>query len=192
MTERKIKMEQNTATTPAGSSSANELKNDKAAMTAANGVRSLSIHDAFTPDETSQTCVQPTQTLREVISQMRLVGSDAAFVCEDERVTGVFSERDFLTRVAVSDEDQDTLLSRPVSDFMHRPAATLDVEQTLGEAVTMLKEGRALHVALVKDGRFVGAISARDIIRFLAESRPQETMNLPPVAAQVMDTREGG
>lgn len=187
-----IEMKQNTATERAGSSSANELKNEKAAMTAANGVRHLSIRDAFTADETKQTCVVPTATLREVVAQMRQLVVGAAFVCEDGRVAGVFSERDFLTRVVGSDANQDALMDRPVSEFMHRPAATLDIGQTLGEAVGMLKKGRALHIALVKDERFVGAIAARDIIRFLAESQPQETMNLPPVAAQVMDTQEGG
>ena len=47
-------------------------------------------------------------------------------------------------------------------------------------------------IALIKDGQLIGSISVFDVITYLAESYPKETMNLPPVPAQVMDTPEGG
>ncbi len=70
--------------------------------------------------------------------------------------------------------------------------AMLDSRATIGDAVRIMNEKSYRNIPLVKDGALVGSISVFDVITYLAESYPKETMNLPPVPAQVMDTAEGG
>ncbi|HYY59301.1 MAG TPA: CBS domain-containing protein, partial [Pyrinomonadaceae bacterium] len=65
-------------------------------------------------------------------------------------------------------------------------------EATIGDAVRVMNEKGYRNVPLVQDGRLIGSVSVFDVIMYLAESYPKETMNLPPVPAQVMDTQEGG
>ena len=69
---------------------------------------------------------------------------------------------------------------------------TLTTDATIGDAVRLMDEKSYRNIPLVKDGRLIGSISVFDVITYLAESYPKETMNLPPVPAQVMDSPEGG
>lgn len=132
-------------------------------------------------------CVEAFVPLSEAIEQMKRDEGGCVIICEEGRVVGVFSERDLLKKVV--GEQVDT--AAPVSDFMS-PVETLTKEATIGDAVRVMNEKCYQDIPLVKDGKVIGSISVFDIISYLAESYPKETMNLPPVPAQVMDTQEGG
>ena len=69
---------------------------------------------------------------------------------------------------------------------------TLSPDATIGDAVQIMNEKSYRNIPLVKDGKLVGSVSVFDVISYLAESYPKTTMNLPPNAAQVMDTTDGG
>lgn len=133
-------------------------------------------------------CVEPTTPLAEAIERMKDDEGGCAIVCEEGRVVGIFTERDLLTKVVGEDVD----LNAPVSSWMSRAVETLTPEATIGDAVRVMNEKGHRNIPLVKDGQLVGSISVFDVITYLAESYPKETMNLPPVPAQVMDTPEGG
>ncbi|PYS49287.1 MAG: CBS domain-containing protein, partial [Acidobacteria bacterium] len=112
-----------------------------------------------------------------------------AIICNgDGQVVGIFTERDLLNKVIGRDVD----LSAPISNFMYASVETLTTDATIGDAVQVMNEKSYRNIPLVKDGRLIGSISVFDVITYLAESYPKETMNLPPVPAQVMDTPEGG
>jgi CBS domain-containing protein len=111
-----------------------------------------------------------------------------AIVCEGRRVVGVFTERDLLTKVIGEEVNPNT----PVSELMSPIVATLTGEATIGDAVRIMNEKSYRNIPLVREGELVGSVSVFDVITYLAESYPKETMNLPPVPAQVMDTPEGG
>ncbi len=74
---------------------------------------------------------------------------------------------------------------------MQPAVETLSPDATVGDAVRLMNEKSFRNIPLVKKGELVGSISVFDIITYLAESYPKETMNLPPLA-QVMDTVDGG
>ena len=133
-------------------------------------------------------CIEPTTPLAEAIERMKDDEGGCAIVCEERRVVGIFTERDLLTKVVGEDVD----LNAPVSNWMSPAVETLTPEATIGDAVRVMNEKGHRNIPLVKDGQLVGSISVFDVITYLAESYPKETMNLPPVPAQVMDTAEGG
>jgi len=109
-------------------------------------------------------------------------------ISDDGRVAGIFTERDLLTRVLGEKVD----LESPISDWMQPVVETLSSNATIGEAVRLMNEKGFRNVPLVKQGELVGSISVFDIITYLAECYPKETMNLPPLPAQVMDSVDGG
>ena len=56
-----------------------------------------------------------------------------------------------------------------------------------------MQTGRFRNVPLVDDeGRLVGVVRQVDILKFLAESFPEELLNLPPRPHQRMEQPEGG
>ena len=134
-------------------------------------------------------CIQPDTPLSEAIEQMKQDEGGCAIICDGEgRIMGIFTERDLLNKVIGKDVD----MKSPVSNFMSASVETLTTDATIGDAVRVMNEKSYRNIPLVKDGRLIGSISVFDVITYLAESYPKETMNLPPVPAQVMDTPEGG
>ena len=133
-------------------------------------------------------CVTPDTPLSEAIEQMKKDEGGCVIVCEGERVVGIFTERDLLNRIVSEEVD----LSAPVSRWMSSVVETLTPEATIGDAVRVMNAKGYRNIPLVEGDRLVGSISVFDVITYLAESYPKETMNLPPVPAQVMDTQEGG
>jgi len=133
-------------------------------------------------------CVTPDTPLSEAIEQMKRDEGGCVIVCEAERVVGIFTERDLLNRI-VSEEVN---LDDPVSQWMSSAVETLTPQATIGDAVRVMNTKGYRNIPLVENERLVGSISVFDVITYLAECYPKETMNLPPVPAQVMDTQEGG
>jgi len=147
-------------------------------------------HDSVTLLETDDfVCVRPDTPLAEAIEQMKKDEGGCAIVC-DERgaVVGIFTERDLLNKIVGQQVD----LSAPVGDWMSRAVSTLSTDATIGDAVRMMDEKSYRNIPLVREGQLIGSISVFDVITYLAESYPKETLNQPPVASQVMDTPEGG
>jgi CBS domain-containing protein len=133
-------------------------------------------------------CIQPSTPLYEAIEVMKQDEGGCAIVCaQDQSVVGIFTERDLLTKVVGQQVD----VNAPVSNWMSPVVATLEPEATIGEAVSVMNEKGYRNIPLVKDGKLVGSISVFDVIRYLAESYPKSTINLPPNPDQIMDSEEG-
>jgi CBS domain-containing protein len=155
-------------------------KTDKPKRARDDSVSLLETHDYV--------CVSPSAPLSEAIAQMKKDEGGCVIVCEDERVVGIFTERDLLNKIIGREVD----LNGPVRDWMSPDVATLGPEATLGDAVRVMNRKGYRNIPLVQYDRLIGSVSVFDVITYLAESYPKETMNLPPVPAQVMDTQEGG
>jgi CBS domain-containing protein len=76
-------------------------------------------------------------------------------------LVGMLSERDFLTRVA----GVEGCGRMPVSDFMTRRPVTVREGDTLAFALHQMVSGGYRHLPVVRDGRLVGIISVRDLMR---------------------------
>ena len=133
-------------------------------------------------------CIEPTTPLHEAIERMKEDEGGCAIVCEDGRIVGIFTERDLITNVIGEGVDMNDAVSR----WMTTAVETRSFDATIGDAVELMKDKGYRNIPLVKDGQLSGSISVFDVITYLAESYPKETMNLPPDPAQVMDKQEGG
>jgi CBS domain-containing protein len=132
--------------------------------------------------------VSPYTPLSQAIEAMKGDEGGCVIVSDDGRVVGIFTERDLLNKVLGEDAD----LESPISSWMQPAVETLSSEATIGDAVRLMNKKSFRNIPLVKSGELMGSISVFDIITYLAECYPKETMNLPPLPAQVMDTLDGG
>ena len=134
-------------------------------------------------------CIPPSTPLSQAIESMKQDEGGCAIVCAgDGSVVGIFTERDFLTKIVGQEMD----LNAPVSNWMSPVVATLTPEATIGDAVAIMNDKGYRNIPLVRNGKLVGSISVFDVISYLAESYPKTTMNLPPNPNQVMETTDGG
>jgi CBS domain-containing protein len=133
-------------------------------------------------------CLEPSDSLSKAIEAMKKDEGGCAIICEGRRVVGILTERDLLNKIVGEAVDMNT----PVSMWMSPVVAKLTPDATIGEAVALMNEKSYRNIPVVKDERLVGSISVFDVISYLAQSYPKETMNLPPNPNQVMDSMEGG
>ena len=107
----------------------------------------------------------PISKVRKVLQESK-IGS--IVVTEDEEVRGIFTERDYLMKIAGRESDLD---SRPVSDFMTpNPKSVTDSELIL-RVIEMMNGGRFRHMIVKdKEGKLVGVISVRDLMVYLSEN----------------------
>jgi len=132
--------------------------------------------------------VSPYTPLSQAIEAMKNDEGGCVIISDDGRVAGIFTERDLINRVFGEEID----LESPISQWMQPAVETLSPEATVGDAVRLMNEKSFRNIPLVRKGELVGSISVFDIITYLAECYPKETMNLPPLSAQVMDSVDGG
>jgi signal-transduction protein with cAMP-binding, CBS, and nucleotidyltransferase domain len=91
----------------------------------------------------------------------RNIGS-VLIVHPDDRVAGIFSERDLLTKVAGIVPDY---AGRPVRDFMTADPETVRPTDTLAFVLHTMDCGGYRHLPVLQAGRPVGMISVRDMLR---------------------------
>ena len=95
----------------------------------------------------------------------------AAAVLNDERVVGVFSERDLMARVVAAGRSPgDTL----VSEVMTRDIVVGYPNDTEEEGVRKMQQAKCRHLPVIQDGVLLGFISMRDLMQVEIEERDQE------------------
>jgi CBS domain-containing protein len=138
--------------------------------------------------------VAPGTPLSACLEAIRTGGvADSVLVTDaDGRLLGVLAERDVFARLVVGAAQSAVDLAAPVESLMNRTPHTLRLDQPVRAALELMETGTYRNIPLVDDaGRVEGIVRPLDILRYLAESFPEELLNLPPRPQQVMDSAEG-
>lgn len=103
--------------------------------------------------------VEPDSTVAAAATVMggRHVG--AALVMDEDKLVGIFTERDVLTALG-SDFDAAGHL---VSQWMSSEPTTIGPNADSREALDLMLEGGYRHLPVVDDGRVIGVVSLRDL-----------------------------
>jgi CBS domain-containing protein len=132
--------------------------------------------------------VRPTQTVAEAVTMMRRDKVGCILVCENDRVVGIFTERDLMRRVLADGKP----LTVPVGQCMTPGPVTVHPKDPVGVAVREMEGGGYRHLPVVDDdGRPVGVLSVKRIVHYLVEHFPATIYNLPPEAGAIPQEREG-
>lgn len=117
-------------------------------------------------------------TVAEAIGAMRAAKIGSVLVThKGGALTGIFTERDALNRLALGELDPKRT---NLASVMHTAPETLKPDDAIGYAVRIMSHGGYRHVPLVdKDGRPVGVVSVRDIVDFIADHFPDDILTLP-------------
>ena len=110
--------------------------------------------------------VSPSDTVEEVTRLMKRRHLGCVVVVDGGKVSGVFTERDLLTRVVPEGVDPK---ATPVSKVMTTEPKTVDKSEPLERVFSVLAERRFRHVPITDDGRPVGMVSLSDFAGVLKE-----------------------
>lgn len=84
------------------------------------------------------------------------------------KLSGIFTERDVLLKVALKDLD---LRKTPVSKIMTFSPHTATMTTSVAFALSMMSQGGYRHIPIVDDDNFpMGIISVKDIVDYIAKS----------------------
>ena len=107
----------------------------------------------------------PSATVKQAIEVMLSHNIGAVLIVDDAgKLSGIFSERDLLTKVADPNADYS---ERPVRDFMTDNPETVQLTDTLGFVLHKMDCGGYRHLPVLKDGQPLGMISVRDMLRHI-------------------------
>ena len=137
----------------------------------------------------SPLAVEPDASVADVIRLLQAEKTGAALVCDDERLVGIFTERDALRLMA---EGAD--LSVAVSSVMSSDPVTIDSCAPVADAIKRMSDGGYRHLVMVgADDRTkpTGLVDVRGIMRYLVEHFPNTIYNFPPNPQQAPAEREG-
>jgi len=110
--------------------------------------------------DTSVATLPPDATVLDAARLMndRRIGS--VLVVEDDRVVGIFTERDVLVRVVAAKRDPATT---NLIDVMTTPVACATPNTRTDELRSVMREKRIRHIPVVDDGRLLGIVSIGDV-----------------------------
>lgn len=92
----------------------------------------------------------------------RHVGA-VAVLDENQRIAGIFTERDVLRRLAASGRDP---AQTPIREVMTTPVEMATLDTTPGQALATMVERHYRHLPIVDDeGKLLGMLSIRDVLQ---------------------------
>lgn len=122
----------------------------------------------------------PKRLIKDILAQRNLISADknmtvraacrlmagnkigALLVLEDQKILGIFTERDALNKILAAGLDPDKTL---LAQVMASEPQTIRANKPLAYALHMMAEGGFRHVPVVdEDGLAIGMVSARDAL----------------------------
>jgi signal-transduction protein with cAMP-binding, CBS, and nucleotidyltransferase domain len=118
-------------------------------------------------------------TVEEAISKMQEKSTGCVVVVsENERLIGLFTERDVLMKIALKGIN---VKKEKVDSYMTRHPETLNYADTISSALNLMSTGGYRHIPIVDDANMPGGVvSIRDIVNFIVDHFHDEILNFTP------------
>ena len=110
--------------------------------------------------------VDKNETIEEAVTRMNMKKIGAIVVTDKGVPVGMFTERDILRNVVLS--GMQVKHDKVVSVFTPR-LVSIDAGDSVKEAARRMIEGGFRHTPVSRDGKLVGMVSARDVLKALAD-----------------------
>ena len=112
--------------------------------------------------------IAPDASVFEAVQLMADKRVGALMVVEQNELVGVISERDYAREIVLKDRgSRDT----PVRAIMTRRVLYVRPDQSLDECMALMTEKHLRHLPVLDNGRLVGVISIRDVVKDLISEK---------------------
>ena len=107
-------------------------------------------------------------SIADAIARMNQRQIGSLLVMDGERLVGIFTERDVLTRVVPQQVD---VRRMPVGEVMSRQPITIAPTCTVPEAMMLMTDTRHRHLPVVQAGKVMGMVSIGDLTRWVVRDQ---------------------
>ena len=127
-------------------------------------------------------------TVDGVIQAMRERHLGYALITDEDKLAGIFTERDVLLSVL----EEDDVLQQPVSTLMATEPVCVSATDTVWRVVSLMHEGGFRQIPVVDDQqRVLACVRHKDVAEYLVSHFARHILNLPPDPRQLATTPEG-
>lgn len=119
--------------------------------------------------------VEITETVFDAISLMAEVNIGAVLVQKNDSIAGIFTERDYLQKIALK-----SLRSKQVQvgDVMSSPVITADPGDSIQQCMETMTTCHCRHLPVVENGKLLGIVSIGDLVKRLVDEKETEIEQL--------------
>lgn len=112
--------------------------------------------------------VEPAATVLDALRRMAEADVGALVVVEEDRVVGLFSERDYARKVILRGKASKDV---PVEEIMTGRVICVGPQQKVDACMGLMTRERVRHLPVLEDGRLVGIISIGDVVKTIIEDQ---------------------
>jgi CBS domain-containing protein len=105
----------------------------------------------------------PQSSLRSALALMAEKHIGALPVIEDEKLAGIFSERDFARHAVEFNQAVD--LDIAVSELMTSPVYFIEPDQTVEDCMVVMTAKKLRHLPVLSEGKLIGMVSIGDVVK---------------------------
>ena len=136
----------------------------------------------------------PRVSLKQALPFLARARRGAIVVVDGTSPVGILTERDVVRRVAPRiGKELETLARTTVSEVMSSPPGMIERRAPLADAVRTMADRRFRHLVVIgREGELRGMLTAADLVQYMTDQFPEETLNLPPILHQKFTRPEGG
>jgi len=112
--------------------------------------------------------VHSTQTVYEAVRTMAELGVGALMVIDEQKLVGMFSERDYARKVILEGKaSRETI----VAEVMSSPPVTIHPQATAQEGLALMTQKRFRHLPVMEDGTLLGLVSIGDLVNAVIDDQ---------------------
>ena len=131
--------------------------------------------------EQSLATLEPGATVVEAARMMAYLRIGALMVVDGEKLVGIFSERDALTRVLAKELDPATTT---IAQVMTPDPITIPPDATVQQALDIMAAKGFRHLPVIEDTRIVAIVSIRDLYRSVKDQMESDILLLAETLLQ--------
>ncbi len=119
--------------------------------------------------------VTPDTIVYDALALMGEKNVGALLVIEDQKLTGIFSERDYARKVVLKGR---TSLDTQVREIMTEKVFIVYPEDTIERCMELMSDKRIRHLPVVEGDKVIGIISIGDVVKYIIEEQKSIIENL--------------
>lgn len=128
------------------------------------------VYDVLNDKGSETWTVAPDTSVFEALEIMADKNVGALVVVHDDRLIGIFSERDYARRVALEGKrSRDT----PVKEIMTEVVATVSKSHSMKDCMEFMTTQRVRHLPVLEDERLIGLVSIGDVVKSIMSYQDQ-------------------
>jgi CBS domain-containing protein len=108
--------------------------------------------------------VSPDITVFDAIKLMSELGIGALLIVENEKIAGIFSERDYTRKIVLKNRSS---RETAVREIMTENVICMTMDQNIEDCMATMSKHQIRHLPVVEDNKPVGMLSVKDVMRSL-------------------------